>query len=39
MANYLTMPKTQQVLALIALVWSYRRIQAETGVRRETVAG
>jgi hypothetical protein len=39
MANYLKMPKKQQVLALLALGWSYRRIEAETGVRRETVSG
>ena len=39
MANYLTMPKKAQVLALLELGWSYRRIQAETGVRRETVSG
>ena len=39
MANYLKMPKKQQVLALLDLGWSYRRIQAETGVRRETVSG
>jgi transposase len=38
MTNYLTMPKKQQVLALLALAWSYRRIEAETGVRRETVS-
>jgi hypothetical protein len=38
MANYLQMPKKQQVLALLDLGWSYRRIQAETGVRRETVS-
>lgn len=38
MANYLKMPKKQQVLALLALGWSYRRIQGETGVRRETVS-
>ena len=37
MPNYLQMPKQQQVVALLALGWSYRRIQAETGVRRETV--
>ena len=37
MPNYLKMPQKQQVLALLALGWSYRRIQAETGVRRETV--
>ena len=39
MPNYLTMPKKTQVLALLELGWSYRRIQAETGVRRETVSG
>jgi len=39
MANYLKMPKKQQVLALLDLGWSYRRIEAETGVRRETVSG
>lgn len=39
MANYLKMPKKQQVLALLALGWSYRRIETETGVRRETVSG
>lgn len=38
MANYLKMPKTQQVLALLELGWSYRRIEAETGVRRETIS-
>ena len=38
MPNYLKMPKKQQVLALLDLGWSYRRIEAETGVRRETVA-
>ena len=38
MANYLKMPKKAQVLALLALGWSYRRIEAETGVRRETVS-
>src|SRR5262245_57213214 len=37
MPNYLKMPKKSQVLALLALGWSYRRIEAETGVRRETV--
>ena len=39
MPNYLKMPKKSQVLALLALGWSYRRIEAETGVRRETVSG
>lgn len=37
MPNYLKMPKKAQVLALLELGWSYRRIEAETGVRRETV--
>ena len=37
MPNYLTMPKKSQILALLDLGWSYRRIEAETGVRRETV--
>jgi len=37
MANYLQMPKKQHVLALLELGWSYRRIQRETGVHRETV--
>ena len=39
MSNYLKMPKKAQVLALLELGWSYRRIEAETGVRRETVSG
>jgi len=39
MPNYLKMPKKAQVLALLALGWSCRRIEAETGVRRETVSG
>jgi hypothetical protein len=34
MAHYLKMPKKSQVLALLELGWSYRRIEAETGVRR-----
>lgn len=37
MPNYLKMPKQQHVIALLELGWSYRRMQAETGVRRETV--
>jgi transposase len=37
--NYLKVEKRQQVIALLALGWSYRRIERETGVRRETVAG
>src|SRR4029078_3866217 len=38
MPNYLKMPKKAQFLALRQLEWSYRRIEAETGVRRETVS-
>src|SRR5687768_18513626 len=38
MPNFLKMPKKSQVLALLELDWSYRRIEAETGVRRETVS-
>src|SRR5215467_4568672 len=38
MPNYLKMPKKSQVLALLDLGWSYRHIEAETGVRRETVS-
>lgn len=38
MANYLKMDKKQQVYGLLQLGWSYRRIEKETGVRRETVA-
>src|SRR4051794_40783198 len=38
MPNYLKMPKKSQVLALLELGWSYRRIEAETRVRRETVS-
>lgn len=32
------MTKTQQVLALVALGWTFRRIEKETGVRRETIS-
>ena len=32
MPNYLKVPQKQRVLALLALGWSYRRIEAETGV-------
>ena len=32
------MPKQQQVTVLLALDWSSRRIEAKTGVRRETVS-
>ena len=38
MANYLKMKQRQQVIALLDLGWTYRRIEAETGVRRETVS-
>ena len=38
MPNCLKMPKKAQVLALLELGWSYRRIEAETSVRRETVS-
>jgi len=38
MPNYLKMPKQQHVITLLELGWSYRRIEAETGVRRETVS-
>jgi len=38
MGNYLKMADKQRTQALIELGWSYRRIQRETGVDRETVA-
>lgn len=38
MANYLKVMKRQQVIALLELGWTYRRIETETGVRRETVS-
>ncbi len=38
-SNYLKMPKKQQVIALLALKWSFRRIERATGVRRETISG
>jgi transposase len=38
LANYLKMTKRQQVIALLALGWSFRRIEREVGVRRETVS-
>jgi transposase len=38
LANYLKMTKRQQVIALLALGWSFRRIERETGVRRETIS-
>ena len=36
--NYLKMAEKQRILALLELGWGYRRIQRETGVRREVVA-
>ena len=38
MGNYLEMADKQKILALPELDWSYRRIQRETGIDRETVA-
>ena len=38
MGNYLKMSDKQRVLALLELGWTYRRIERETGVRRETIA-
>lgn len=38
MANYLKMTDKRRIQALLGLGWSYRRIQRETGVHRETVA-
>jgi transposase len=38
MSNVLSEPKQQQVLALGRLGWSLRRIEATTGVRRETAS-
>ena len=38
MGNCLMMADRQRVQALLELGWSYRRIERETGVRRETVA-
>ena len=39
MSNVLTEEKQQQIIALGRLGWSLRRIERETGIRRETVAG
>ena len=36
--NYLKMVEKQRILALLELGWSYRRIERETGVCRETIA-
>jgi len=38
MANVLSENKQQQVIALGRLGWSLRRIERETGIRRETAA-
>ncbi len=38
MGNYLEMADVQRIKALLELGWSYRRIQRETGINRETVA-
>jgi IS30 family transposase len=38
MGNVLKMDKQQQIRALLDLGWSYRRIEKETGVRRETIS-
>ena len=39
MSHVLSPTKQQQVLALGQLGWSLRRIEAATGVRRETISG
>ena len=38
MGHYLQTNTQHRIQALLELGWSYRRIQKETGVRRETVA-
>lgn len=38
MGNYLKMEKQQQIKALLQLGWSYRAIEREIGVRRETIS-
>lgn len=38
MANYLKVADMQRIKALLELGWSHRRIERETGVRRETIA-
>jgi hypothetical protein len=38
-SNVLSVDKQKQVVALGQLGWTLRRIQKETGVRRETAAG
>jgi hypothetical protein len=39
MGNVLEKAKQEQVIALGRLGWSLRRIEAATGVRRETASG
>ena len=39
MGNYLKMIDKQRIQALLDLGWSYRKIERETGVRRETISG
>ena len=38
MGNYLKMVDKRRILALLELGWPYRRMERETGVRRETIA-
>ncbi len=38
MSNVLSEEKKQQIIALGRLGWSLRRIQRETGIRRETIS-
>jgi uncharacterized protein YerC len=38
LANYLKMKNRQQVIALLALGWSFRRIERETGACRERIS-
>jgi len=38
LVNYLKMQRRQHVIALLELGWTYRRIERETGVRRETIS-
>ncbi len=38
MANVLKMEKHTRILKLLRLGWSYRRIESETGIRRETIS-
>ena len=37
MGNYHNMTDKRRILALLELGWPYRRIERETGVRRETI--